>query len=53
MGSDSVWLGDRHQGFVDIYEAGLKGIAGLSPESLTPHGVLSDGAGGTPRGPPA
>jgi hypothetical protein len=33
--------------------AGFKGIAGLSPESLAPHGVLSDGAGGTLRGPPA
>jgi hypothetical protein len=29
-------LGDRHQGFVDIYEAGFKGIAGLSPEVVGP-----------------
>jgi hypothetical protein len=34
MGADSVWLGDRHQGFVDIYEAGCNGIAGLPPEVL-------------------
>jgi hypothetical protein len=42
MGSDSVWLGNDHQGFVDIYEAGLKGIVGLSPENLAPRWVLSD-----------
>jgi hypothetical protein len=42
-----------HQGFVDIYEAGFKGIAGLPPENHTPRGVLSDRAGGTLRGPPA
>jgi hypothetical protein len=36
-----------------ITRAGFKGIAGLSPESLAPRGVISDGAGGTLRGPPA
>jgi hypothetical protein len=41
------------QGSLDITRAGCKGIAGLSPEVLAPRGVLSDGAGGTLRGPPA
>jgi hypothetical protein len=47
------WFGDGHQGSYDITGAGFKGIAGLSPESLARCGVLSDGAGGILRGPPA
>jgi hypothetical protein len=53
MSADSVWLGDRHQGFQDTRKQGSKGIAELPPACSAPHGVLSDVAGGTLRGPPA
>jgi hypothetical protein len=38
MGFDSVWLGDRHQGCVDITRQRNKGIAGLPPEVVGPRG---------------
>jgi hypothetical protein len=53
MNADAVWLGDRHQGNQDTRLQGSTGIAGLSPALMAPHGVLSDVAGGTLRGPPA
>jgi hypothetical protein len=38
MDADSVWFGDGYQGFQDKRKQGNKGIAGLPPEVLGPHG---------------
>jgi hypothetical protein len=60
MRSNPVWLGDCHQGpkvsgftLKHLRGQGNKGIAGLPPESYCPSRGVSDGAGGTLRGPPA